>query len=55
MTQQNGPVKRKHKHIIEIDRELTYRGGTQIKFYEACFRTVVRLINKLPSIILAKP
>ncbi|KAH0682513.1 hypothetical protein KY285_020026 [Solanum tuberosum] len=47
--QQNGVVKRKHRHVLEVARSIMFQGGMPIKFWGECVVVAVYLINRLPT------
>lgn len=47
--QQNGSVERKHRHIIESSLALLAHAGMPQQLWLDAFRTIVFLINRLPS------
>lgn len=47
--QQNGVVKRKHRHLLEVARALGFQGGIPIMFLGHYILTTAYIINKLPS------
>ena len=49
---QNGIVKSKHKHIVELGLTLLAQASLPLKFWPNSFSTVVFLINKLPILVL---
>ena len=46
---QNGVVKRKHRHIIELGLTLLKQASLPLKFRDFPFQTAVYLINRLPT------
>ena len=46
---QNGVVKRKHRHIVELGMTLLMQASLPIKFWDFAFQTFVYLINMLPT------
>lgn len=50
--QQNGVVKRKHRHIFEVARAIRFQGSITIKFWGECVLVVLYLINRLPTGLL---
>lgn len=51
--QQNGVVKRKHRHILEVARALRIQSGLPIKFWGGCVLTTIYLINYTPTPLLS--
>lgn len=50
--QQNGIVRRKHKHILKVARALSYQFGLGNMYWGECVKTIVHIINIMPSSIL---
>jgi histone deacetylase 1/2 len=51
--QQNGSAERKHRHIVEVGLSLLAHASMPLKFWDEAFSTVVYLINRLPSKVIA--
>jgi histone deacetylase 1/2 len=50
--QQNGPAKRKHKHIVEVGLSLLAYASMPLKYWDEAFLTTVHLINHLSSKVI---
>lgn len=50
--QQNGLVKRKHRHIVEVGLALLANASMPLKFWDQAFLTATYLINLLPSKVI---
>jgi histone deacetylase 1/2 len=50
--QQNGPVERKHRHIVEVGLSLLAYASMPLKYWDQAFLTAVYLINRLPSKVI---
>ena len=51
--QQNGVVKRKHRHILETARALKIQANLPPKFWGECVLSAVHIINRLPTPLLS--
>lgn len=47
--QQNGLVERKHRHILEVAIALFFQSGLGHAYWGECVKTVVHLINRMPT------
>jgi hypothetical protein len=50
--QQNGPVERKHRHIVEVGLSLLAHASMPLKYWDEAFLGVTYLINRLPTKVL---
>jgi hypothetical protein len=50
--QQNGPVERKHRHIVEVALALLAHASMLVKFWDEAIATPAYLINRTPYKIL---
>lgn len=51
----NGTVERKHRHIVENGLALLANASMPLRFWDEAFRTLVYLMNRLPTPILNGP
>jgi hypothetical protein len=50
--QQNGAIKRKHRHIVQTDLALLSHAHLPLPFWDDAFSTACYLINRMPTTIL---
>ena len=50
--QQNGVVKRKHQHIVEIGLIMSFHTNRTLSLWVEVFSMTLYLINRLPSLVL---
>lgn len=51
--QQNGIVKRKHKHLLETGQALLFQAKLPLKYLGESILTATYIVNRLPSVVLS--
>lgn len=51
-TQQNFRAERKHRHVLEVARDLIFQSGLPLSFWGGFVMTAVHIINRLPTRVL---
>lgn len=50
--QQNVRAERKHRHVLEVARDLKFQSGLPLSYWEEFVMTTVHIINRLPTAVL---